>query len=120
IAMNNNVPWLGFALDGKRLLIAKRPIRYNCTWSELNNRNVVYGTPVTIKAQQWLVRLLKGARSDPSPTGIGVDPVGSYGSEWNRLLYRVSGQMSSVSGEGIPFGEWAQFTDAELGLGATH
>jgi len=43
----------------------------------------------------------------------------THGSEWNRLLYHVSGKPfgtanNTLASEGITEGDWAQFSEAEL------
>jgi len=117
--INSNTVWDGFAIGGKRLLIARLPIRHTVSWNVLSNANVVTGDKVVqIKGQAMRVRLLRGAATSPtnSPTDVD-DPTATWGSEWNRLLYRLAATPSNgVSGEGIPFGEWAKLSDTALGL----
>ncbi len=121
ILVNSNGSWLGFALNGKKLLVAKTPIRQSISWSHLNTAGVVHGKQVVVLGQTMLCRLLSGANADPCQAVTGNDQATTHGSEWNRLLYHVSSTIAlpagqSVSSEGITTGDWAQFSDTELGI----
>lgn len=124
IAQHSNEPWLKFNLDGRTLFVAKKPYRYNISWGQLNAANAVYGSrTIEINGDTFKVRLLKGSATDPH-VGVGgtaYDPVGAYGSEWNRLLYPLIPDPSSrpsfpLTGEGLLYGEWANYTETELVL----
>ncbi len=117
--MTDNVKWLGFALDGKRLLVAKTPVRHTVSWNTLNAYGVVKGSKtVSIAGLNWKVRLFKGASADPVVGEIGnyQDSVVTHGSEWNRLMYRVVGKdhIPSATSEGDVGGEFASFTNTDL------
>ena len=123
IAQHNDSPWLHFVLDGKTLYVAKKPYRYNLSWDHINATGAVFGTrTVTIKGLIYKVRLLKSATGDRYTGSSNVlDPVETYGSEWNRLMYPIhSGEHidtrnpSPVSGEGLYFGTLAQYADTDL------
>lgn len=122
--INSTAGWLKFKdpVDGKIKMIAKRPLRKALTWSQIHSRGAVYGTAtVNIGGKLYKVRLLKGASSDPIADGTwATDSVYAYGSEWNRLLYLVSGTPSGISNEGIEFGKSAKYTNADLGFGTTN
>lgn len=111
--------WLKFIVDGKVTYVAKRPFYDQISWSHLSLKKAVLGETVkTIQQENYKVRLLKGA---PGPTisisGGPVDPPTTYGSEWNRLMYRIV-NLPGNSGEGIPYGEWAQYSENDLQVGA--
>lgn len=118
-------PWLSFILDGKTLHVAKQPYTKGLTWNQLDAVNAVYGNRIeTIQGKQYRIRLLKGANADPSPMPLSYefDAAGTHGSEWNRLMYRISDITGTEPGntlasEGISNGDWAQYTEAELGIG---
>lgn len=120
---HSNEPWLHFILDGVELYVAKKPYRYNLSWDHIDAVGAVYGSKtVVINDKTYKVRLLKSvANGNMYAGGVGYDPVGAYGSEWNRLFYPIhSGNHTEpknptpVSGEGIHFGTLAQYTDADL------
>src|SRR5690606_16665094 len=45
-----------------------------------------------------------------------LDPIVSYESEWNRVMYRLCVGPGGVSGEGIVYGILAKYSVVELGL----
>lgn len=123
---NEESIWLKCMLDNRTLYVAKKPARNTISWNDINNRNLVYGTrTVTIDGFNFKVRLIKGASSDPTDTPLGYDVAGSYGSEWNRLMYPLhSGVHTNVSNPAThsdpnadPFGAWASYSDLDLGVG---
>lgn len=123
-AINSNMPWLKFALDGKTLYVARAFYRSSVSWSSINACGAVYGeTTITIQGDTYKVRLLKGAASDPISGGANShDPEQSWGSEWNRLFYPLipnpsQKPLSGISGEGIVFGEWASYSESILTYG---
>lgn len=124
IPHNTNEPWLKFILDGTILYYAKKTFRYNLHWANLNAVGVVYGNNTTmVNSAVYKVRLPSTALVDPY-TGVGVlsedlfDSLPWYKSEWNRLMYHVSASPNrgSMSSEGISVGDWAQYSDADLGV----
>lgn len=123
-AFNSTEPWLQFLTkEGQILYVAKKPYRHSVSWEQIHAVDAVYGDKeITIGAKRFKVRLLKGASSDPGDREQGRDAVGSWGSEWNRLFYPLvpnpnPGDIPPVSGEGIRYGQWANYTEAELGIG---
>lgn len=115
---NDITDWLGFSLNGKRLLIAKKPIRYGVTWAHLHSNGVVFGKELTIAGKRYLVRLPKGASTDPTTDATGHDTPPTHGSEWNRMMYHVA-RDGTLTSEGIATGSFAQFTNTQLGVGRT-
>ncbi len=89
--INSNEPWLKFydAVDAKFKFIAKKPYRNEISTNQLNAVDLVYGKTITIGANQYICRLIKGANSDPYTEVYGVDPEDVWGSEWNRLMYPI-------------------------------
>jgi len=125
-AFNSDAGWLKFALDYKTLYVAKRPFRYNLSWDQINAASIVYGKDIEINGKLYKVRLLKG-RGDGSGGAYtnGYDILPSHNSEWNRLMYHVSGKpfanaSNTLASEGITEGDWAQFSEAELLTYYTH
>ena len=122
-AQNSNEPWLHFELDGKTLYVAKKTFRHSISWNQINARGAVFGTAtVTIQGDTYKVRLLKGANTDPANVSGGSwDHPGTHGSEWNRLMYRISGKpfsnaSNTLASEGIAEGDWAQYSEAALNI----
>lgn len=96
--------WLEFiTADGKRLYVAKKPIRSFVRFSQLNFIKVIAGEKhITVDGKQYKVRLLTGADIIDAPTTIP-------GGEWDSLLVRV--HESHADG-------WADYTSADLGMTA--
>lgn len=119
IAFNSDAGWLKFSLENRTLYVAKRPFRYNLMGNDLYYLGVVYGNlQITVSGKRYKVRLLKG-RGDglTTTTPEGNDTESTWGSEWNRLMYHVSASPNggAMTSEGISVGDWAQFSDEELG-----
>lgn len=124
-AQFSNEPWLKFNLDGKTLFVAKKPYRSHISWDHINVRGAVFGTrTVVINGETYRVRLLKGSATDPYVGGTtAYDPVGAYGSEWNRLFYPLvpnpTSAPSKPSGEGLVYGALADYTETDLVMVST-
>lgn len=119
-SINPNEPWLKFALGNKTLFVARKALRCNLSWVNLNALGIVTGKLVTIGERQYIVRLLDGGSSQTNnPTGF--DRIESYYTEWNRLLYHVAGKpfansSNTLASEGLTEGDWAKYTEAQLGM----
>ena len=114
LTSNNVAGWLKFIIEGKTIWVAKRPLRYQVAWSDLQALGIVDGTKtVTFGGKTYKVRLLRGAEDDPTAwsTNLGQDnPSLLASSEWNRLMMRVSATSPNTSNN------FAMFTDSELGV----
>lgn len=132
ISQNTDTPWLKFYIDGKIIYVPKKPIRHSCTWQNIYQAGAVYGDGTTglhasgssrlqnsiinIGSNNYKVRLLNGANSNPTSDTIGYNPVNTHDSEWNRLFYNIGianypgGNKTTQEG-----GQWANYTDDELG-----
>lgn len=123
-AINDTAPFLHFELNGNAFYMAQKPFRHSLTWNQIHARGAVFGTAtVTINSDTYNVRLLKGANADPAASGDDHDIEQSWGSEWNRLMYPLVPNPTNtptrpVSREGITYGEWSNYTETELNLGA--
>lgn len=122
VAQNSNEPWLKFILTGKVLYVAKKPLRHSISGDHLISTNLLNGgKTVTIKNKVYKVRVLKGANANPAGAlQNSYDPTVTHGSEWNRLMYHISGKPFStaentLASEGITEGDWAQYSELELG-----
>lgn len=113
--------WLKFSLDGRVLYVAKRPLRHSISWNSINTVGAVFGTTtVVINGDTYKVRLLKGTNAGPVTRDWGYDEPYTHGSEWNRLLYRVSANpfgdtRNTLGSEGIATGDWASYSEADIG-----
>lgn len=120
-SQNSTAGWLKFSLDSKTLYVAKRPFRYGISWGSINAVGAVTGTKtITIAGKTYKVRLLKG-RGDGLTTTFanGYDTTPTVNSEWNRLMYHVSGTPfvdtnNTLASEGISVGDWAQYSESNL------
>lgn len=123
-SQNSTAGWLHYidTVDGKTKYVAKKPLRHTVTWNDLNTKGVVFGTmTVAINGDTYKVRLLKGSATDPHVGSYGFDLPGTHGSEWNRLLYHISGKpftnaSNRLTSEGITTGDWASYSEADLGM----
>jgi hypothetical protein len=127
--------WLKFAYKGKFLFIPKAPIKNSVTWVSLYAAGLIYGVDGTgplgdlipennvnqlAVAQKGLyrfkVRLMRGLPTDPHVTNSSTTDTDLLAdSEWNKLLYRVSAELSSAS----VGPKWAEYTATELGVNST-
>ena len=93
-AQFENEPWLKFAIDGKIIFRPRKAIRNSISWNSIDAANCVYGGSegkrVTKNGQTYIVRLMKGALTDPSL--YGAADRGAKGSEWNRLMLPIHEQ----------------------------
>src|SRR5690606_29492700 len=121
---NTSEPWLKFydPKDKKTKYVAKKPLRSGVRWNNINSAGAVFGEKtVEVHGKVYAVRLLKGAVSDgANVTHNSYDDAGTHGSEWNRLLYRISkNQFASTSNtlasEGITTGDLADYLESDLG-----
>lgn len=125
-AMNVNGGWLKFhdPVDNKVKYISKMPIRRNISWNRLNELGAVSGSKeIVISGKTYKVRLINGLREGGSGGANTYDSFVTHTSEWNRLMYHVSGKpfaraQTTLASEGIEEGDWAQYTETELGLAA--
>ena len=90
-AQFENEPWLKFAIDGKIIYRPRKAIRHSISWNSINTANCVYGGSegkrVTKNGQTYIVRLMKGALTDPGL--YDASDRGAKGSEWNRLMLPI-------------------------------
>ncbi len=119
-AINDNEPWLKFydEVDRKTKYISKKPYRYNLSWDQLNAVGIVSGKQITIGSNQYICRLIKSGTTDPMDATSGYDTEPTHGSEWNRLMYRITvgGANDAVYVTSTSLGDWAQYMPDELGL----
>lgn len=120
---NDAEPWLKFKdpIDGKTKLLPRKHIRVGLSWNQLSNHSAVHGTQVTIQGQTYIVRLPR-TRPDGSALingVVGYDHQAAHGSEWNRLMYHISGRpfndaSNTLASEGLHEGDWAQYSEVVL------
>lgn len=120
--------WFKFIRDGKILFIPSKPLKYNVSWYELYLNGLVYGgrepnaslvstninqnRTVSDSSSQYLVRLIS-TDNNPPVVSLIADSPDTHGSEWNSLLYNLS-VTTPPSQVG---GNWANLSNADLGLG---
>lgn len=112
---NRYAGWLKFALNNKILYVAKRPFRINLAYNVTVPNKII-----TINDRNYRVRTLDYDRPDNQMwTGGGTnEPPVLYNCEWNQLMYRVGKPYANptkiLSNEGIPFAQWASFSNEEI------
>ena len=149
VSHNSDAGWLKFASNGKVLFVAKQTLRHSISWDHIYSRGLVYGTDdtgkaprgtlvnqrttVTVGGNEYIVRLLTGAESDPFPesdplffTADMVDMDVGGGSEWNDLIYRVHVDIPTSDGTdgmradrhgGPQVGDnWTNYSNADLNV----
>ena len=86
VSQNSDAGWLKYYNNDKISYVAKKTFKHTISWDNINAIGAVFGNKVVAVGNKvFAVRLLS--------TG-----------EWNKLIYPVH----------VDFGEWAQFTNAEL------
>jgi hypothetical protein len=91
----SNEGWLKFAYNGKIQFVAKKPIRYNLTWDNINAAGCVTGTKtVVIGGKTYKVRLFRGSNTTTPAT---VDGAPCQYSEWNKLMLPIHIQAQDKS-----------------------
>src|SRR5690554_2115765 len=85
ITIDNNLRWHKFVRNGKILFVPNRSLRYNVSWDQLNNLDLVEGKLITVGRDSYLVRLATGADDRdnvgmviPEFTGEEGEEVGLY------------------------------------------
>jgi hypothetical protein len=81
-------PWLKFVLDSRILYVAKKTIRYNVSWDNINATGAVWGDKIILlNGIKYAVRLLSSA-------------------EWNKLMYPIH----------VSYNTWASYSDSEIAV----
>jgi hypothetical protein len=100
-AFNGTAPWFKFIDNGKILYVASKPLRYGISQINLDQLSLRTGKEVTFLDRRFKVRCLSGGNANPSTAS---------GGEWDRLMYRMSGN----SPQGVV--RFAAYDDAQLGI----
>lgn len=96
--INEGSGWLRFDYEGTELIVAKKTMRHSISWDHLNSVGCVFGSKViTILGNQYKVRLLTGADTDPSVDATGYYVEGTHNSEWSHLFYPLITDDSYVN-----------------------
>lgn len=115
---NQQEPWLRFTIDGKTVLVAKKPLLHSVSWDTLEECGVVFGNNVIeVGDFKYKIRLLSGVSKTPGINEIGFDSQSTHGSEWNRLMYRVhSGVHTDPKNvmDSNPHAALADYSDSDL------
>lgn len=123
VSQYSNEPWLKFhdPVDDKIKYVARKPLRHSLSWAQLSTVGAVNGKVVQINGNNYRVRLLGGIGKGPIDSALDAkyDHPATHGSEWNRLLYHISGKpfelsANSLSSEGIEEGDWARYREGVL------
>lgn len=122
VLINSDTPWIHMTMDGKDLFFPIKPIRHTVTYNTLSAANVISGSrSITINGELYKVRLFKTLKDDTKNTTPinGFDVTTTHGSEWNRLMYHISGKpfkspSNTFGSEGITEGDLARYTETAL------
>jgi len=116
VLATGEISWLHFTLDGLKLYVPKRSLRYGLTKTAINSAQLTHGVrTVTIGGRTYKVRLLKGlGEGVTSISDLTSDSPVSWGSEWNRLFYPIVAYPTGISREGIAYGRTAKYSIEEL------
>ena len=111
--LNNDTRWHKFSIDGKVLYHPFLPIRWGVPWTLLNQYGLVIGTNiVTVQGARMKVRLMTGWNPGETPLLQNYPTTGAEKSEFNRMIYRISGEAPTSTNPG----QFASYTLLELGL----
>lgn len=120
----SNEGWLKFYWQGIVEFVAKKPIRYGISWTNINNANCASGevTQIVLGKFTYKVRLMSGL--GPYGSETNYKGTGNYGSEWNELMLPIHVNAPSnwgapgtqnYSNVDIPTNDWGVgFTDSDL------
>lgn len=122
VSLHSTAGWLKFKdpVDNRIKYVAKRPLRRSISWNQINAVGAAQGEQtVVIKGNTYKVRLLKGLSTSTYTGSDAFDPVETHGSEWNRLMYHISGKPfknvnNVLTSEGIDEGDWAKYSEGDL------
>jgi len=107
--------WLKFKYKGKTVYLAKKPLRHQMGWEQMDALGITKGTQVfTIGGKNYTVRLPTGADSEPAAYGAVAT-----GGSFNDLIYPIYGGVSLSQPEVQAYPRLAAFSDADLGLSTT-
>lgn len=100
-SQNRYAGWLKFLYKGKILFVAKKKLRINLSWDDINSVGAVYGEKIIkIENLSYKVRLLRGIGEDvqPDPYIHQEKAAGDacYYSEWNNLFCPISEEAPSL------------------------
>lgn len=128
--------WFKFSYNERTLFIPSKPLRYGVSWNELYRLGLAFAKNSEAyhpdgegfnqnrymeleEFGRFMVRLPYGRTGDQTTdyvnSGAEYDPPITHGSEWNELMYRVAATANDAD-PSVPVGEWAQYSNAELGL----
>ena len=137
---HSDCDWLHFILNGQEILVPTKTFRHSISWRAIYERGAVYsdtegfgpypgGTGVnqnqyvTVNGDRYKVTLLKGVNNEniKFDSDIFYDPELTWNSEWNRLMYRVHGEVhyfthSNPTNASHPYGVWEQLSNTQLNL----
>ena len=114
-----NNSWLEFVTsEGTTLFVSKKNVAVNVSWDDLNSAGLVSGSKtVDLNGRTYKVRLLTGANENPFEGTVGVNPLNTEESEWDRLIQSVYTPEGSDLEDKTRAGYWPIFSAEELSGG---
>jgi len=105
--------WHKFFVAGKVVFIPEVPLYTGVSWTSLNSVGLVYGSPVTVQGYSFILRLVRGDKTDPTSLATSANyanPTFPWSldkdTEWGRTLVRLSSARQ----------QYADLTDTQLGV----
>ncbi|WP_076231860.1 sialidase family protein [Clostridium botulinum] len=83
---NSQIPWIHLKDGLKHIYVCKQVLATNISWDYLNERNMIYGTPVTIDGKQYKLRVLTGG-VERNPDKPGMVPTDN---EWDTIIQNTA------------------------------
>ncbi|NFB30011.1 hypothetical protein EXM76_02560 [Clostridium botulinum] len=83
---SSKITWVHIKDGRKHIYICNRVLATNISWNYLNERNMIFGTPVTIDKKQYKLRVLTGGvQKDPGSPGM-LPP----DNEWDTIIQNTA------------------------------
>lgn len=102
--------WLKFIDNGVTKYITKTPVCHSVSWNALAQIGAVDGSStIVVGAETYRVRLFSTALA-PAVHMTGYDRENTHGSEWNRLMYRLSDGVEQTVTSEEPFVHFERFS----------
>jgi hypothetical protein len=101
-----DITWLKFSHNYKTLFIAKQTIQAYISWDYLQSLDLIFGRMVEIGGSVYLLRLIQGANTSPSP-GVEASNLDlGANNEWSNLISKIHKS-----------GVWGLYEDSEINIG---
>lgn len=102
--------WLEFDMDGRKTYVSKGFVTTAISWNNLNEKGLVFGDRILwIDGEGYVIRLIKGANTDPTTVARGYYQTQVRQSEWDALFLGLVRDSEYIPSELVnPFAPYAQ------------